>query len=330
VNQFYDRVLTEIGSAPGVVAVGAAMYAPAQGKEYTSMAVEGSGLDPARPASIAYNMARGDYFKALRIPIVAGRTYDATDTPDRPNVAVINEAAARQFFPSGDIVGRRVRIGPNPKALWTTIIGVVGDMRDAANWVAPEATIYDNSRQQTWWGTLTVIVRTTGDPRSAVPVIRRAVRAADPTLALRNVETLDEVIGGSLSTRRFALGLASCFAALALILASVGIYGVLAYSVTTRTREFGVRLALGASGRSILVLVLRQGLGWSLLGLAMGVAGALAGGRVLAAFLYGVTPTDTVTFAVVGVGLLVVVVLACLIPASRATRVDPISSLRAE
>jgi predicted permease len=330
VNQFYDRVLGEISATPGVVAAGASMYAPSQGKEYTSMVVEGRATDPTRVQSIAYNMARGDYFEALRIPIVAGRTYTDMDTPSRPNVAVINEAAARQFFPGGDVVGRRVRIGPNPNAPWTTIIGVVGDMRDAANWVAPEATIYDNSRQQTWWGTLTIVVRTSGDPRSAVPLVRRAVRAADPTLALRNVATLDEVIGSSLSTRRFALGLASCFALLALVLAAVGIYGVLSYTVTTRTREFGVRLALGATGRSVLLLVLRQGLGWSLLGLAIGVSGALAGGRLLAAFLYGVNASDAATFASVALGLMVVVALASLVPASRATRVDPIASLRAD
>ena len=243
---------------------------------------------------------------------------------------MINEAAARQFFPKGDAVGHRIRIGPNPKADWTTIIGVVGDMRDAANWVAPEPTIYDNARQQTWWGSLSVVVRTTGDPLAAVPVLRRAVKAGDPSLAIRDVGTLDEKIGLSLSTRRFALGLATSFAVLALVLAAVGIYGVLAYAVTSRTREFGVRLALGAPARSVLLLVLRQGLGWSLVGLVLGVAGALAGGRLLAGMLYGVGPIDVVTYLAVTVGLLVVVTVACLVPATRATSVDPLTSTRAE
>jgi predicted permease len=330
VNRFYDGVLAEIGRAPGVVAVGAAMYIPTQGKEYSSIFVEGSSTDPDHIPGIAYNMVRGDYFTALRIPIVQGRTFTDSDIPDGPKVAMINEAAARQFFPRGDAVGRRIRIGPNPKASWTTLVGVVGDMRDAANWVAPEPTIYDNSRQQTWWGSLSVVVRTTGDPVSAIPVVRRAVKAADPTLALRDVASLEDVIGWSLSTRRFALGLASCFAGLALVLAAVGIYGLLAYSVATRTREFGVRVALGAQRPSIVMLVLRQGLGWSLVGLVLGIAGAAVGGRLLASMLYGIEPLDVSTYVSVTIGLVVVVAAACIVPAMRAMRVDPLTSIRAE
>jgi predicted permease len=275
-------------------------------------------------------MVRGDYFKALRIPIVAGRAFNETDTPDGPKVAMVNEAAARAFFPGGVAVGKRIRVGPNPNAPLVTVVGVVADMRDAANWEAPVPTLYDNARQQTWWRSLSVVVRTTGDPMAALPAIRRAIRRADPTLAMRDVATLDEVIGESLSTRRFALGLASCFAGLALVLAAVGIYGVLAYSVNARTREFGVRLALGATAGNVLLLVVRQGLGWSLAGLAMGVAGALAVGRFLTSSLYGVSATDTLTYVSVALGLVAVVLLACIVPAGRATRVDPINSLRAE
>jgi putative ABC transport system permease protein len=175
-----------------------------------------------------------------------------------------------------------------------------------------------------------VVVRTVGDPRSAEPLIRGALRAADPTLALRSVQTLDVVLGSSLSARRFALGPVSCFAAVALILAAVGIYGVLAFSVTSRTREFGVRLALGARRSSVLLLVLGQGMGWSLLGLIAGLAGAFAGGRLLQSRLYGVTATDGVTLLAVVIGLIGVAAVACLIPAARATRVDPLTSLKAE
>ena len=203
-------------------------------------------------------------------------------------------------------------------------------MRDAANWVAPVPTIYDNAAQQTWWRSLSVVVRTAGDPMTAVPSIRAAVKSADPTLALRDVATLDEVIGLSLSARRFALGLAACFAALALVLAAVGIYGVLAYSVNARTREFGVRLALGATARDVMMLVVRQGIGWSLAG-ARDRRGRCAGVRArLASSLYGVSVTDSVTFGAVGGGLVIVVLVACIVPARRATRVDPINSLRAE
>jgi ABC-type antimicrobial peptide transport system permease subunit len=141
---------------------------------------------------------------------------------------------------------------------------------------------------------------------------------------------LEEVLGSSLAARRFALGLVSCFAGVALLLGAVGIYGVLAFSVTSRTREFGVRLALGATTWSVLLLVARQGIGWSLVGLGLGMAGAVASGRLLRGMLYGVSPADLTTLASVSIGLLVVVVLACLVPASRATRVDPITSMRAE
>jgi predicted permease len=330
VNQFYDDVLGAIARTPGVVAAGASMSTPAQGKEYSTMFLEGAPPAVGAPPDIGYNMVRGDWFKALKIPLVAGRTFNATDTPDGPKVVMINEAAARTYFPGGNAVGSRVRIGPNPAAPWVTIVGVVGDMRDAANWEAPAPSIYDNAAQQTWWRSLSVVVRTTGDPLSVVPAIRAAVKSADPTLALRDVATLDEVIGESLSARRFALGLAACFAGLALVLAAVGIYGVLAYSVNARTREFGIRLALGATAGNVMMLVLRQGFGWSLAGLTIGIGGALAFGRLLASSLYGVSSTDSTTFIAVGLGLLVVVLVACVVPASRATRVDPINSLRAE
>jgi ABC-type antimicrobial peptide transport system permease subunit len=161
-------------------------------------------------------------------------------------------------------------------------------------------------------------------------VIRGAVRRADPTLALRDVRTLEAVLGSSLAARKFALGLVACFAAVALMLAAVGIYGVLAFSVSSRTREFGVRLALGATNQGVLVMVLRQGLGWSAAGLAIGVAVAFAGGRLLTGMLYGVSPADSMTFALVALGLMVVVVAACLVPATRAMRVDPTTTMRAE
>ena len=172
-------------------------------------------------------------------------------------------------------------------------------------------------------------MRTT-DSRAAIDALRRAVKDADPAMPLRDVMTMDDVIGSSLDARRFALGLAASFAGLALVLATLGIYGVLAYEVSTRTREFGVRLALGATPASVLALVARRGVAWSLAGLALGLGGAVAGARLLAGTLYGVGPLDTATYALVAAGSLAVVTPACIIPARRATRVDPLSSLRAE
>jgi ABC-type antimicrobial peptide transport system permease subunit len=211
-----------------------------------------------------------------------------------------------------------------------TVIGVVGDTRDEGFDVAPRPAVYASHRQNTWWRSLVVVVRTSGDPRAAEAALRRAVKSADPALALRGVRTLDDVLGESLAPRRFAMSLVSGFAAVALLLAAVGIYGVLAFSVARRTREFGVRLALGATRQNLLGLVVRQGMAWSAIGLALGVAGALAAGRLLEGMLYGVRPADPIALGLVTATLLVVAVVACVVPATRAARVDPITSMRAE
>ena len=331
VNTFYDGVFSEIAGAPGVIAVGAVMALPTRGGNFSSaIVVEGSVADPDNPPSVAYSMVRGEYFKAMGIPLLAGRTFGPDDSPDGPKIAIVNETAARTLFPGGEAVGRRVRIGPNPEATMHTIIGVVGDVRQHGFETPVGAQFYDNGRAQTWWKTLSVVVRTNGDPSAAVPLLRQAVKAGDPGIAVQDIETMDQVVKSSVAPRRFALGLASAFAGLALLLSAVGIYGVLAYSVTARTREFGVRVALGASSQSILRLVLVQGVAWSLVGLALGIMGALAGGRLLGGMLYGVTPADALTYIAVAGCLLVVVVLACILPAMRAARVDPLINMRAE
>jgi len=330
VNQFYDRVLDDVRRSPGIATVGAIMKVPTTGRVYSGLVIEGEPSDPTRVLDIGYSLVRGDYFAALGIPVRRGRLFDDRAKPDGPGTVVVNEAAGRAFFRNSDAVGRRIRLGPDPTAPWLTVIGVVGDTREQGLDVAPAPTVYANHVQNTWWRSLAIVVRTSGDPHAAEAALRRAVRAADPTLALRDVRTLDDVLGASLAARRFALGLVSSFAGVALLLAAVGIYGVLAFSVTSRTREFGVRLALGATHRNVLLLVLRQGVGWSLAGLALGVASAAAGSRLLNGMLYGVSPVDSITYAAVALGLAIVVVIACLVPASRAMHVDPITTMRAE
>jgi predicted permease len=330
VNRFYDRVLGETARATGVVAVGAAIAAPTLGRATSTIGVEGEPFDAASPPEVGYIIIRGDYFDAMGIPLLAGRAFDATDTPDGPKTVILNEAAARRFFPAGEAVGRRIHLGPDQSGPWITIVGIAGDIRDEALDIEAKPSAYVNHRQETWFRSLSVVVRTSGEPMTAAPALRRAVRDADPTLAVRAVRTLDDVLGSSLAPRRFALGLASCFAVVALLLAAIGIYGVLAYTVTQRTREFGVRLALGATPRGILTGVVRQGLVWSLPGLALGLAGALAGVRLIAGMLYGITPLDPRTWLFVTAGMLLVVCVACLVPAARATRVDPLASMRAE
>jgi predicted permease len=330
VNQFYDRVLDEVRRSPGVREVGGTMNVPMGGRVFSTLVVEGQATDPTHLPDVEFSLVRGDYFKALGIPLVAGRTFDARDRQGGPGVILVNETAARAFFPNGDAVGRRVHLGPDPTSPWATVVGVVGDTRDGGFDVPPSPSVYAPHVQNTWRRSLVIVVRTSGDPRRAEPILRRAVKAADPTLALRDVRTLDDVLGSSLAGRRFAMSLVSGFAVVALLLAAVGIYGVLAFSVTSRTREFGVRLALGATRQSVLVLVVRQGVAWSLAGLALGFIATLAGGRLLSGMLYGVSPNDATAFGVVAIGLLAVVLVACVVPAARAMRVDPITSMRAE
>jgi len=329
VNGFYDGVLGELAHAPGVIAAGAASLLPMQGTINTSLRIEGQPVDESHLPDMTYVAIRGRYLEAMRIPLIAGRRFDATDTPDGPKRVLVNETAARRYFRNGEAVGKRIRIGPNPNGDWMTVVGVVGDVRNAGLDLPPTPTLFVNHAQEAWQHTLSVVMRTS-DSREAIDALRRAVKDVDPTMPLRDIQSMNELVGSSLDARRFALGLAASFAGLALVLAALGIYGVLAYEVSTRTREFGVRLALGASPRSVLALVARRGLAWSLVGLALGLGGAVAGARLLAGALYGVGPLDAATYATVAAGSLVVVTLACIVPARRATRADPLTSIRAE
>ncbi len=328
-NQFYDGVLEKLRSAPGVEAAGFAAGLPLVGGSGCSMMVEIHPVPLDRLPGVRCTSVRGDYFAALRVPLVRGRTFDATDHPDGELVVVINESMANAFFPGDDPLGKRIRLGPDPTTPWQTVVGIVHDMRYESLDLAPKPTAFALD-EQVPWGSLAVAIRTNGDPLRVAPALRAAVRDVDPALAVRSVRSMEDIIGTSLATRRFSMVLIATFAFVALALAAVGVYGVLAYSVTSRTREFGIRMALGANTHSVLSLVLRQGLGWSAIGLTLGIAGALAAGRSLRAFLFGVQATDIPTFAFVTATLLAVVLIACVVPARRATRVDPLQSMREE
>ena len=329
-NAFYDGVIDELSRAPGVTAVGAVSDLPTRGGSGTSLRIEGEQNDETRLPDLTYLSVRGDFFQALRIPIVAGRAYDGRDRPDLPETAIINETAAKRFFPRGDAVGRRIRIGPDPHAAWMTIIGVAGDIRSDGLDMPVKPTLYANHRHEAWMRSMSLVIRTSRGVSDVGALIRRAVRTQDPSLAVRDVQTLDDVVGTSLASRRFALGLAMSFAFIALTLAAIGIYGVLAYSVGNRTREFGVRIALGASSFRVLSLVLRHGVVTSLVGMLAGLVGAMLGARLLTGMLFGITPLDRDTYAAVVVLVFIVATVACIVPALRATRVDPLTSMRAD
>jgi putative ABC transport system permease protein len=330
INAFYDGLLDEISHAPGVVAAGAARGLPTRGGVSSSIRIEGEPIDETHLPDLGYISVRGDYFKALHIPVIAGRVYNGTDLATGPETGVINETAAKRFFPRGDAIGRRIRIGPNPNGTWITIVGIVGDIRDQSLDIPAKPTLFANHRHETWERTMTLFVRTSGNPMALEAEIKRALRLADPSLATRDVETLNDVLALDLAPRRFALAVCAAFAVVAFMLAAIGIYGVLSYMVSTRSRELGVRIALGATPRDVMLLVARQGLAPALLGVGLGVGGALAGGRVLASSLYGVGPLDPKTYIAVVTTVLAIAAAACVAPAVRAIRVDPLTTMRSD
>jgi predicted permease len=323
-NQLYDR----IGALPGVVAVGGFGSLPLRGGSSASLTIEGRPVPEAERPEVGYQPVSDDLFKALQIPLRRGRMFGPQDRDDAPGVAILSEGLAKQYWPNADPIGARIRLGPNPNDPWSTVVGVVGDIRMGTSG-DPRPTAYVSSRQDHWGGAA-IVVRTSVDPMSLLPAIRREVKALDPALPIAEPKTLRAVQAVGLSDRRLPMQLMTAFALLALLLAAVGVYGVMAYSVAARTREIGVRMALGAQPAAVFGMVLRQGLRAAVLGPAVGLLGAAALGRVLTSLLYGVTPTDAPTFATVVVVLLVVTVVACLVPARRAVRVDPLDSLRAE
>jgi putative ABC transport system permease protein len=265
----------------------------------------------------------------MNIPLLSGRTYDDRDNADSPKVAIVNQAFARRYFPNGDVLGRRIGFGCTGGDLCRSIVGVVGNVRQESltDEVVPE--VFLPFGQMVMNG-MTVLVRTKADPSTFVPSIRAAVISIDPNQPIHEVKTLEQRVAESVAVTRSLMFLFGTFALLALILASVGIYGIVSYSVTQRTHEIGIRIALGAQRAHVLKLIMRNGVALAVTGIALGIGGALGLTRFLKTLLFGIQATDSRTFIAVSIGLLVVAVLACLIPARRATKVDPLEALRYE
>ena len=271
------------------------------------------------------------YFETLGVALAAGRTFTDQDHADATLVTIVNETFARDAWPGQDPLGRRIRFGgQQSRAPWLTVIGVVRDLRrsdDVRRVVRPEVymcTLQNPPRSQL------LLVRTATDPDAIVASVRREVQAINPQLPLFGVGTLDGQISETLATPRFRAVLLAGFAVIALLLATIGIYGVTAHAVGQRTHEVGIRMALGAGRRDVLALIIVQHLRPALVGAAIGVAGAVVLGQSLRTLVYGVRATDPITFIAMAVVLVSVTVVACWIPARRATRVDPLVALRAE
>jgi putative ABC transport system permease protein len=266
-------------------------------------------------------------FAALEIPVVAGRDFTPQDLRDSSNIALINTTLARREFPDTDPVGRVITLGGSTDY---TIVGVVGDVRQRGLDSPTFPEIHFPARASQYARGMTLVVRAQSAPTALTPAIRDALRRADPEQALYNDMTMDEVIATSLTSRRLNLWLFGTFAAVALVLSVTGLYGVISYLVQQRTREVGVRMALGARPVDVVVLVLRQGGALVLVGLGLGLVGAVAMTRLIASMLYGVSPRDPATLALVTTLLGGAALLAMLVPARRAARIDPMQAMRGE
>jgi putative ABC transport system permease protein len=331
-STFFGELVRRVEGLPGVQAASVSTARPLSGfARNDPFAVEGRPLDPSNINFAGWQMVGANYFHALGIPLVQGRDLARTDMdPGAPVVAVINESMARRYWPNENPIGRRITLGlPRPENPWVTIIGIAKDLPHLALDSLPQPDWY-LSRPLGPQRNQILFVRTAGNPTDLAAPIREIVAGLDPNQPVANIRTMTDVVAGTVAPRRFNMLLFALFAALALLLATLGIYGVMAYSVAQRTHEIGVRMALGAQPGDVLRLVIGKGMTLTLIGVALGIAIALALTRLMATLLFGVSPTDLITFAAVSAFLIVIALLACYLPARRATKVDPLVALRSE
>jgi predicted permease len=330
--EFASRLLAESGVLPGVRSVAVASDAPmTDNASYWGLAIAGAAPPPADEVQdAAVFRVSPDYFQTLGIPLASGRSFDANDRAGSTPVVLISRTMAEKFWPGRDPIGARITFdNPDSSAVWRTVVGIVGDVHEQSPGRPPYPQVYLPFAQATG-RYLLIAVRTSGDPRGLVPALRRVVNRIDPGLPLSQVSTMEERVATVLARPRINAVLLGGFACTALLLAVIGIYGVIAYGVVQRTRELGIRMALGARGADVLRLVVRQGMNPVLAGIGMGLVGALAGGRLLRSLLFGVGPTDPIAFGAVTIVLFGVGLAATWLPARRATRADPLMALRAE
>ena len=331
-TRLFERLTRELAAQPGIASASATSYLPAGGGGFGLVRVFLKEGQPEPPATTDYeanwNVVTPDYFRTLGIPLARGRTFTDRDTASSPPVIVVNETFARRMFPAGDAIGHRIRSWRDENLL-REIVGVVADVRYYGLGDADRGLVYLPHRQNAW-GVMVVAARTTGNPADFALAMREAVARIDPNLAVGRLGTLAEFARASVARERFSAALLGAFAVLSILLASVGIYGVMAYVVARRSRELGLRAALGASPRALFAQVAGRGLVLTAIGGTIGLAGALAAGRLLSGLLFDTAAADPLTIGAVAVLLPAITLAACAVPARRAARVDPIATLRAE
>lgn len=334
VASFYERLLQEVRTTPGVTAAGAGSDLPWTGWDENTggFQIQGETPPPHEFFHARYHETTPGYFRALGMPLVRGRAFDEHDKADSRNVLVINEAMTK-YWKHGDALGGKVTWEDHPKEKdWFTVVGIIGDVKDTPKNAGAEPAF--------WWPMLqepfplaansSIAIRSSLDPKLVADRLRAAVREFDANLAVSDVRTMDRVADGAYSTSRFALLLVALFATLALLLAAIGTYGVIAYSVSQRIHEFGVRMALGATPGDVVRSVLANGMKLAIAGTALGVVLGLMLSRLLGNLLYGVSAADPAAIGATCLIAILVAALACYIPAMRATRADPMTALRAD
>jgi len=329
-NQFYRQMLGDLRALPGVQATGAGSDLPWTGwDENTSFDIEGKQPPAGTFYHARYHVATPDYFRALGVPLVAGRFFTEGDEHSAP-VVIVNQAMAKKYWPGEDALGKRITFEDHPQEKdWLTVVGIVGDVKDAPTSAAAEPGF--------WWShagapfrDMVVVVRYDGDPEAMAADLRAEVHRLNPGLAVANVRQMDQIVEATVAAPRMEFILVGLFGGLAIVLAGIGIYGLVAYSVSQRTPEFGVRMALGAQRWDVLRLVMAQVTGLVLVGTALGLLLAIVLGRTLQSLIYAVSPADPLTLAGAGGLVMVVAIVACMAPARRATGVDPMTALRTE
>lgn len=333
---FYDQVLTKIRALPGVESASMIDDLPFQGGSTQPIGIEGRpALQMSDQPEVAVRKITPGYLQTMKIPLLRGRDIQDSDTAGHEPVILISDSLAKKFFPNENPIGRHLTLAledtgryltPTPRA----IVGIVGDVKvDGIDSNLPETAVYDPFYQMPSWN-MTLAVRTSGDPNAITNSIRNVVQSVDSDISLRDIATMEDVAASSIAQRRFTMMLLVTFAGLALVLAAVGIYSVLSYSVRRRVREIGIRMALGAQIRDVIRLIIVDGMIPTLIGVVIGTAGALALGKVLASIIYGVSSRDAATFVSVSALLILIALAAIAFPAYRATQVQPVRILREE
>jgi putative ABC transport system permease protein len=327
---FFDQLVGRVSQLPNVERVAATAALPFSGGAVLAFYVDGRPAPPpGREPDAEYRVVTPNYFETMGITLVRGSVFNEQHTSNAPGVAVINETLARKYFAGEDPIGKRINFGDPAKSPWRTVIGIVRDIRQQSLDTEPYAQVYSPYAQFPS-RSMTLVARTSSDPPGLVPSIRNELSAMDKDQPLYNVRTMAQVMSESIARERFSMLLIAIFAGVGLVLASVGIYGVMSYTVAQRTHEIGVRMALGASASDVLKMVVRQGMILALAGTGLGLVAAVLLTRLISSLLFSVSATDPATYVLISLLLILVALVACFIPARRATRVDPMVALRYE